>query len=225
MKLLLVDDEKSLVDALSVILTHANYQVDKAYDGEMTLDFLNVVKYDVIILDIMMPKVDGYTVLKTLRERQDKTPVIILSAKSDTDDKILGLDLGADDYLPKPFEAKELLARIRAVIRRNNLQVNNILTFGNTSLNLQTLELAVGDKKVILPNKQFQIMELFFMKPGHVLSSEYILDKITNFDNIRDVSLVWVFISNLRKRLVELGSDITIKSNRGAGYYIERKVL
>jgi len=222
MKILLVDDEKSLVEALSVILTHNNYQVEKAYNGQEALDYLETSKFDIVVLDILMPEVNGYQVVKEMRLREDKTPVIFLSAKAEIEDKIKGLDLGADDYLPKPFEAKELLARIRAIIRRNNLQADNVLSLGNTTLNVKKMELYTPKKKIILPSKEFQIMELFLLQPGNVFSSDYILSKITTFDNVRDVSLVWVFISNLRKKLVEIDADIAIKSNRGAGYYLEQ---
>lgn len=224
MKVLIADDEVQLVSALSAILTHNNITVDKAYNGEEALSLLDMWTYDCVILDIMMPKINGYEVLKTMRAKNDKTPVLFLSAKSEVDDRVMGLNMGADDYLPKPFSAQELLARIRSLVRRNHQQGNNDLKYGNLSLDLSTYEMKVGDKKEKLTNKQFQLMELFMMNPEKVFSSDELLNKITNYEETPDVGTIWVMLSTIRKKMASLESDVSIQLNRGLGYSLTKNV-
>lgn len=223
MKVLIADDEKELTNALSAILKHNNYSVDCVYNGEDALYYIENGTYDALILDVMMPKVDGYKVLETLRKAGNTTPIMMLTAKSDIDDKVKGLDLGADDYLPKPFEVKELLARLRVILRRNSSTTTNVLTLGNLSLDISTYEIFVGDSRVKLSNKEFQIIELLMLKPGNVISTERIMDKAWDYDTEAELNVVWVFISGLRKTLAQINANVEIRSNRGVGYTIEIK--
>ena len=221
MKLLLAEDERELSDALTAILKHNNYSVDAVYDGQEALDYLECEEYDGVILDIMMPKVDGITVLKKIRKQGNQVPVLILTAKSDIDDKVLGLDSGADDYLSKPFAAKELLARIRSVTRRKTEAVSSVLTFGNVSLDCTTFELYTEKGKVRLQNKEFQMFELLIANPKQLISTSRFFDKIWGYDSEAELNVVWVYISYLRKKLSSLGADIQIKATRNQGYSLE----
>ena len=221
MRLLLAEDEKELSDALVAILKHNNYSVDAVYNGEDALAYLDSDNYDGAILDIMMPKMDGLTVLKTIREQGNDVPVLILTAKTEVDDRVLGLDSGADDYLSKPFAAKELLARIRSVTRRRTEAVSSVLKVGNISLDCTTFELKSQADTIRLPNKEFQIMELLAANPGQVISTERLMEKIWGYDSEADVGVVWGYISYLRKRLTALGAHVKIKAARGQGYYLE----
>ena len=221
MRLLLAEDEKELSDALVVILKHNNYSVDAVYNGEDALSYLEADNYDGAILDIMMPKMDGITVLKNIRKQGNGVPVLILTARSEVDDRVLGLDSGADDYLSKPFAAKELLARIRSVTRRRTEAVSSVLNVGNLSLDCTTFELKSPTDVIRLPNKEFQIMELLAANPGQVISTERFMEKIWGYDSEADVGVVWVYISYLRKRLTGLKANVKIKAARGQGYYLE----
>lgn len=223
MRILLAEDEKALSSALSTILKHNNYSVDAVYDGQATLDYLESEIYDLLILDVMMPKKDGIAVLKELRKRNNQIPVIILTAKTESENKILGLDCGADDYITKPFVANELLARIRAVTRRKSGIADNVLTFGNTELNLATYELSVGEKRMKLGYKEFQMFEMLIKNPKNVISAERFMEKIWGYDSEAEMSVVWVYISFLRKKLTEITANIQIKTNRNAGYSLEIK--
>ncbi len=223
MRLLLCEDEKELSNALVAILKHNHYAVDAAYDGEEALEFLYCDNYDAVILDIMMPKVDGLTVLKTLREKGNQVPVLMLTAKTQTDDKVLGLDMGANDYLTKPFETKELLARIRAMTRGQSDATTSILTAGNVSLNRATFELKTPKGVFRLANKEFQMMELFMMNEKHVISTERFMEKIWGYDSDAEINVVWVYISYLRKKLLALDATVQIKVLRGTGYSLEDK--
>ena len=221
MRLLLAEDEKELSDALVAILKHNNYSVDAVYNGEDALHYLEADNYDGAILDIMMPKMDGITVLQNIRAKGNDVPILILTAKSEVDDRVLGLDSGADDYLSKPFAAKELLARIRSVTRRRTEAVSSVLNVGNLSLDCTTFELKSSTDTIRLPNKEFQIMELLAANPGQVISTERFMEKIWGYDSEADVCVVWVYISYLRKRLTVLGANVKIKAARGQGYYLE----
>ena len=221
MRLLLAEDEKELSDALVVILKHNNYSVDAVYNGEDALSYLEADNYDGAILDIMMPKMDGITVLKNIRKQGNDVPVLILTARSEVDDRVLGLDSGADDYLSKPFAAKELLARIRSVTRRRTEAVSSVLNVGNLSLDCTTFELKSPTDVIRLPNKEFQIMELLAANPGQVISTERFMEKIWGYDSESDVGVVWVYISYLRKRLTALEANVKIRAARGQGYYLE----
>ncbi len=222
MRLLLVDNEKSFVQALKEILVSNRYTVECAYDGEEALAFLENEKFDCLLLDIMMPHVDGYTVLETIRKKGDKTPVIFLSAKSDVDDKVKGFDLGGDDYLSKPFASKELLVRLKAILRRKDgLSVSN-LSYEGLILDTSAFTLNYEDNKVALSSKEYQLMEIFLRRPEHIHSSETLMKEAWSIDSYSDVSSLWVFISNLRKKLREIHSPFTIKSERGLGYRLEK---
>lgn len=218
MRLLLAEDEKSLSRALTRILESSHYSVDAAYNGEEALDFLDVSSYDAVILDLMMPKVDGLTVLRTLRERNDLTPVLILTARSEVDDKVLGLDSGANDYLTKPFEPKELLARIRAITRVQTKNPSSVLQLGNVTLDRTNYELACGENSIRLANKEFQLMELLMSNPGQVLSTEQIFERIWGLDSDAETSIIWVYISYLRRKFKTLGVNVLIKATRNVGY-------
>ena len=221
MRLLLAEDEKSLSHALVKILEHGNYSVDAVYDGQEALDYLEVGNYDGVILDIMMPKVDGLTVLKRLRERGNLVPVLLLTAKSEIEDKVTGLDLGANDYLTKPFAPAELLARIRAMTRTRLAQADSDLHFGNITLNTSTYELIGPGGNFKLTNKEFQMMEMMLANPSQRIPSELFLEKIWGYDSDTELQVVWVYISYLRKKLTALHANIAIRAARNAGYYLE----
>lgn len=221
MRLLLAEDEKDLSKALCAVLKHNNYSVDPVFNGQDALDYGLCENYDAIILDIMMPKKNGLEVLSELRKQGIDTPVIILTAKSETEDKILGLDTGADDYLTKPFSMGELLARIRALTRRKSEFSPNLLTAGNLSLNRETFEMSVGENSIRLGNKEFQMIELLMNSPGRLISTEQFMEKIWGYETEAEINVVWVYISYLRKKLTTLGANVEIKAVRGVGYTLE----
>jgi len=223
MRLLLAEDEKELSKALCAVLKHNNYSVDPVYNGQDALDYGLCENYDGIILDIMMPKMDGLTVLKKLREQGVSTPVIILTAKAEIEDRIAGLDTGADDYLTKPFAMGELLARIRALTRRKSEFSPNLLSFSNLSLNRESFELSVGDNSLRLGNKEFQMMEMLLSNPGRLISTEQFMERIWGYETEAEINVVWVYISYLRKKLTTLGAKLEIKAVRGLGYTLEEK--
>ena len=224
MRILLAEDEVSLSKALKVILERNNYSVDQVYDGEEALSFLSAANYDCLILDLMMPKVDGITVLKTMRKEGNMLPVIILTAKSEVDDKVLGLDSGANDYLTKPFNSRELLARIRAITRsKENKEGDSILKMGNTILMRDTFILKTDSGETRLQSKEFQILELLMQNKNKLISTERLMEKIWGFDSEAEINVVWVYISNLRKKLVSLDSNVEIKATRNAGYTLEER--
>jgi len=220
MRLLLAEDEEELSNALAAILKHSKYTVDTVYDGEEALDYALSYEYDGIILDIMMPKMEGTEVLAKIRAEGVTTPVLFLTAKSETDDKIRGLDLGADDYLTKPFDMGELLARIRAMTRRKSEFTQANLTCGNLTLDRSSFELMTPDHEGIrLSGREFQMMEMLMTTPGRVVSVDNFMDHIWA-DGEADINVVWVYISNLRKKLTSLGANVSIKASRGIGYSI-----
>ncbi|MEB3073242.1 response regulator transcription factor [Parvimonas sp. C2] len=221
MRILICEDEIDLADGLCAILKGNKYSVDVVYDGEEALTYLEAENYDAVVLDIMMPKVDGITVLKTIRENGNSIPVIMLTAKSELEDKVVGLDCGADDYLTKPFEVKELLARLRAITRRKENVTDNVLTFGNITLNRTTFELSSEMGNYKLTNKEFQMLEMLMSTPSNIISADTFMDKIWGYDTDSDISVVWVYISYLRKKLVKLEADVEIKVTRNVGYSLE----
>ena len=222
MRLLLAEDEKELTKALEIIFKHNNYSIDIAYNGKEACDFADTNKYDVIILDIMMPVMDGITALKTLRSKGVKTPIIMLTAKSQLEDKVLGLDAGADDYLAKPFSTQELLARIRALSRRNEATtVTNNIVLGNTTIDLVNYDVSTAQGKTNLTSKEFQLLVEFVKNPSRIYPVSDLLDKIWGFDGDVYDDIVWVNISYLRKKLKDISSNIEIKSKRNMGYYVE----
>lgn len=221
MRLLLAEDEKDLSKALCAVLKHNNYSVDPVYDGQDALDYGLCENYDGIILDIMMPKKNGLEVLAELRKSGVDTPVLILTAKAETEDKIVGLDAGADDYLTKPFAMGELLARIRALTRRKAEFSPNLLSFGNLSLNRESFELSVGDNSIRLGNKEYQMIEMLLTNPGRLISTEQFMERIWGYETEAEINVVWVYISYLRKKLTTLGANLEIKAVRGVGYTLE----
>ena len=221
MRLLLAEDEKSLSKALTVILEKNNYAVDAAYDGVEALDYLATGQYDGMILDVMMPRMDGIAVLKTIRARGNNLPVLMLTAKAEIDDRVMGLDCGANDYLTKPFDTKELLARIRAMTRAQSGGSNAVLTMGNISLDRTTFELSSPTGSFRLANKEFQVMELLMCHPRQLISTEMMMEKIWGLDSDAEINVVWAYISYLRKKLTALGANIKIKASRNAGYSLE----
>ena len=222
MRILLAEDEKSLARAILKIFEKNNYSADAVHNGEDALSYLESGSYDVAVLDIMMPKMDGITVLKTIRSKGNMIPVLILTAKAEIDDKVLGLDSGANYYLTKPFDTKELLATIRAITRSRNCADNKI-SVGNITLDRATFELSSDKGSFRLANKEFQMMELFMSNPHHLISVERFMEKIWGFDSEAEINVVWVYISYLRKKLVALGADVEMKASRNAGYSLEKK--
>jgi DNA-binding response OmpR family regulator len=218
MKILLVDDERQLVDALSVILKQNKYSIDCAFNGEDGLDLALAGVYDLIILDIMMPKIDGLEVLKEIRRNKIDVPVLMLSAKSEISDKIEGLNLGADDYITKPFSSDELLARVKALLRRKEKFTGDILTYFDITLNRDTFELCSGEKKIALGKKEFQILEMLILNGGKSIEKEKFIEKIWGFDNEAEYNTIEVYVSFLRKKFNAVGAKAEIKSIRGIGY-------
>lgn len=219
MKILIIEDEVSLAEALVQILNKNKYDAEATYDGESGLDNALTGIYDLIILDIMLPKLNGLEVLKKLRTSKVQTPVILLTAKDDVSDKVKGLDYGADDYLTKPFVTDELLARTRALSRRRGeLICDNNLSFHDLTLNLATYELTASTKSIRLGLKEFRILELFIMRGSHIISKEELLEKIWGYDSEAEYNHVEVYISFLRKKLAHIGSHVTIQTIRGVGY-------
>ena len=221
MRLLLAEDEKSLARAVSAILEKNNFSVDVVHDGADALDWLRAGNYDGAVLDIMMPKMDGITVLKTIRAEGNMLPVLLLTAKSEIDDKVEGLDSGANDYLTKPFAAKELLARIRAMTRTATAQPSSTLQFGNLTLDRATFELKSPSGSFRLANKEFQMLETLMANPKTLVSTERFMEKIWGYDAEAEINVVWVYISYLRKKLAALNANVQIKATRNAGYSLE----
>ena len=222
MKLLLVEDSIQLNKALTTVLKRNSYIVDSAFDGEEALLYIDQYKYDIIILDIMLPKINGLDVLRRVRTNKIDTPIIMLTAKSTTEDKIHGLDLGADDYLPKPFVVEELLARIRALLRRQpTYEEESKLEFGDIVLDSNNCCLVNNEKKVTLMNKELQIITLLMKANGNVVSQDTISKNVWDIESYSTSENVWVFISYLRKKLDSINSKVKIKSIRYQGYYLE----
>ena len=222
MKLLLVEDEKQLSEALSQILINNKYNVDAVYDGENGLEYALTDIYDVIILDIMLPKLNGLEILRILRKENISTPILLLTAKDSIDDKVTGLDLGADDYLPKPFDPKELLARLRAISRRKGEVINdNVLSYGDVNLNLSNYDLSCKNSVVTLTQKEFEILNYFMQRPKNIVSKDDLITKLWGFDSDVEYNNIEVYISFLRKKLSFINSSVKITTIRRAGYKLE----
>ena len=221
MKILIAEDDDSLRRVLISILQKNNYSVDAVDNGGDALDYLCSGFYDAAVLDIMMPVMDGVSVLDCARNKHNTTPVLLLTAKSEIDDKILGLDAGANDYLTKPFDMRELLARLRVLTRKSDIQQGNILSYGNVSLNTQSFELSAPGGSYKLANKEYQTMLLFMQSPEKVISSSRILENIWNPDSRAEENTVWTYISYLRRKLEAIDADVHICTMRGAGYILE----
>ncbi len=220
MRILIAEDESSLSRALVKIFERNNYSADAVFNGEEALEYLESGNYDVIILDIMMPKMDGITALKKIRERKNQIPVLMLTAKAEIDDKVLGLDSGANYYLTKPFDTNELLAAVRAITRKVS-EIDSKLRMGNITLDRLSFELASPMGSFRLANKEFQMMQMLISAPHHIISAEQFMEKIWGFDSEAEIGVVWAYVSYLRKKLVALKADITIKSSRNIGYSLE----
>ena len=218
MRLLLAEDEKDMSNAVCAVLKHSNYSVDAVYNGNDAYIYAEGGDYDGIILDIMMPGMDGITVLKKLREKGVQTPVLLLTAKSQVEDRITGLDSGADDYLTKPFAMGELLARVRAMTRRKAEFAPNTLTAGNITLDRERFILSGPEGQQSLGNKEFQVLEMLMLNRNILISTERLMEKIWGYDSDSDISVVWVYISYVRKKLAAVGADVSIKASRGVGY-------
>lgn len=221
MRLLLAEDERSLSRAVTVLLRKNHYEVDPVYDGVEALDYLSTGNYDGAILDIMMPAADGMEVLRRLRAGGSRLPVLLLTAKGEVEDKVLGLDSGANDYITKPFAAQELLARIRAMTRDHTAQATSRLQVGNVTLDRATFQLSTPTGSLQLANKEFQMLEMLLSNPRQVLSKERFLEKIWGYDSEADSSVVWVYISYLRKKLAALHANVRIQARRNVGYCLE----
>ena len=223
MRLLLAEDEKELSRALVAVLTKNNYTVDAVYNGEDAFDYAKETDYDGIILDVMMPVMDGIEALKKMRKAGISTPVIMLTAKAEVNDRIAGLDAGADDYLPKPFAMGELLARLRSITRRKGEVVSEKLEFGDIYLDLAAAELGNGKESYRLTHKEFQVMEMLLKNSGNLISTERMLDQVWGYDSDVEINVVWVAISSLRKKLTGMKSKVEIQAVRGIGYTLKQK--
>lgn len=221
MKILIVEDEVRLCEALAEILKKNKYIVDAVHDGESGLDYGMSDVYDAIILDIMLPKMDGVEVLRQLRLNHINTPVIMLTARYMTNDKVDGLDAGADDYLTKPFETEELLARLRALTRRKGEVQTENLSIGDLALNTHTSELLCGDKNISLSLKEYQMMEILIRNADRIITKELLIEKVWGFDSEAVHNNVEVYVSFLRKKMKHLGSQVEIHTARGIGYRIK----
>lgn len=222
MKILIVEDDQLLANSLKELLEGQNYQVDTVYDGEMGAEYALLGIYDLLIMDVMMPKLDGYQVASQVRARHCGTPILMLTAKSQLDDRIQGLDAGAHYYLTKPFDSRELLACIHALLRRQGAQVDE-LTFGNTALDLSTSMLVCGDKQIRLSAKEFDIMRYLFQSGEKNLAKETILARVWGYDSDAVENHVEVYVGFLRKKLRSIGSNVQIQAVRRLGYHLEVK--
>lgn len=222
MRILLVEDDKEISNAVSKAIKMSGYECDQAFDGQEALDAIEYVKYDVVVMDVMMPKMDGVTAVKHIRRSNNHVPIIMLTALSELDDKITGLDAGADDYLTKPFMVKELLARIRALTRRGETIIDNS-KIGNVTLDSQSFEIKTETKNARLTNKEYKLMELLIRNKNQILSTERIMEEIWDLESDAEINVVWVFISSLRKKLESIDADHIIKAVRGLGYRLEEK--
>lgn len=221
MRLLIAEDELNLAEALTVFFEKNHFSVDAVHNGFDAYEYAASGGYDGVILDVMMPKMNGIQVLERLRAEGCRTPIMMLTAKGQKDDRITGFNAGADDYLPKPFDPDELLSRVRAMLRRSEAYQPSVLAWGDVTLDPGTGLLACGGQSVRLGGREFQVMELFLRNPRQVFSAERIMERIWGWDDEAEINVVWVNISNLRKKLKAIGSRVTLKVNRGLGYALE----
>lgn len=221
MRLLIAEDERDLAEALGVFFEKNHFSVDVVHDGRTACEYAESSAYDAIILDVMMPYMDGFTALRRMRERGDRTPIMMLTARGETRDRIEGFDSGADDYLPKPFDPDELLSRVRAMLRRSEAYRPSVVSFSDVTLDPSSGELSCGGQKIRLSGREFQLMELLLRSPGMLFSAERLMEKIWGWDSEAEINVVWVNISNLRKKLKSIGSHVRISASRGLGYLLE----
>lgn len=221
MKILIAEDEISTAKALKVILEKSKFSVDIVHNGNDAWNYIQAGPYEVIVLDIMMPGMNGLEVLAKLRANDIKTPVLMLTAKGELEDRVAGLEAGADDYLPKPFASAELIARVKALSRRSEIYSDSVKQAGNLILDSNKYEMRVGSDSVSLTNKEYQLMELFILHPGFVFSTEHLMEKIWGLDSESYIDVVWTHIGFVRKKLKSLNANVEIKTIRGAGYSLE----
>ncbi|MDR3855260.1 MAG: response regulator transcription factor [Oscillospiraceae bacterium] len=224
MRLLIAEDEVDLAEALTVFFEKNHLSVDAVHNGFDAYEYASSGAYDAVILDVMMPKMDGIQVLEKLRQEGVKTPIMMLTAKGQKSDRITGFNAGADDYLPKPFDPDELLSRVRAILRRSEAYQPTVLAYGDLTLDPDSGNLSCGSESIRLSGREFQIMELFMRSPRQVFSAERIMERVWGWDNEAEINVVWVNISNLRKKLKSIGSHVTLQANRGLGYALEESV-
>ena len=221
MRILIAEDEVSTAKAIKLLLEKAKYSVDIVHNGIDAWDYIQACSYEVIVLDIMMPGMSGLKVLSLIRQNRIPTPVLLLTAKAEVEDRVAGLNAGADDYLPKPFATQELIARIKALARRSESYADSLKKVGNLELDGNRYEMRVGDERVSLTNKEYQLMELFMQHPGYVFSTEHLMDKIWGYETESDINVVWTHIGFVRRKMRGLNADVEIKTIRGAGYALE----
>ena len=221
MRLLIAEDD--LAEVLCAFFEKNRFSVDTVNDGFSAYEYASSGEYDAIVLDVMMPKMNGVDVLRRLREEGIKTPVMMLTAKAQKDDRITGFNAGADDYLPKPFEPDELICRVRAMLRRGGGYMPDVLSFGSVSLDTSSGMMTGSGGSVRLSGREFQLMEMFMRSPGVVFSADRIMEKIWGWDSDAEINVVWVHISNLRKKLRSIGSDVSVHASRGLGYMLEKQ--
>ena len=224
MRLLIAEDELDLAEALTAFFEKNHFTVDAVHNGFDAYEYAVTGEYDAVILDVMMPKMNGIQVLERLRSEGVKTPIMMLTARGQKEDRITGFNAGADDYLPKPFDPDELLSRVRAMLRRSEAYRPSVLVCGDLTLDPNSGELRCGTQSVRLSGREFQVMELFLRSPRQVFSAERIMEKVWGWDNEAEINVVWVNISNLRKKLKAIGSTVTLRANRGLGYLLEEDV-
>lgn len=223
MKILFAEDDRDLSTAVKTLLERNGYLVDAVYDGAEALEYAEAESYDGMVLDWMMPEKDGVEALREMRARGIMTPCLLLTARDAIEDRVTGLDAGADDYLPKPFNGRELLARVRAMLRRRENYVPDVIAWEDLQLDKSSCELRCGDQSVRLTGKMYQMTELFMENPKHLFSAQQLMDRIWGWDSDAEINVVWVNISQLRKKLSELGSETEIRVYRGTGYSLEKK--
>ena len=224
MHLLIAEDELDLAEALTVFFEKNHFTVDAVHNGFDAYEYAATGAYDAVILDVMMPKMDGIQVLERLRSEGRSTPIMMLTAKGQKNDRITGFNAGADDYLPKPFDPDEWLSRVRAMLRRGTAYQPSVLSYGDVTLDPATGLLERGGQSLRLSGREFQVMELFLRNPRQVFSAERIMERVWGWDNAAEINVVWVNISNLRKKLKSIGSRLSLKANRGLGYVLEDEV-
>ncbi len=224
MRILVADDEPEMTMVLEALLQREHYSVDVVDNGQDALDYGLAENYDCLILDIMMPKLDGIQVLRALRAENISTPVLLLTAKSQVEDRVAGLDSGADDYLPKPFDNREFIARVRALTRRGGEYTPSVLTAGNVTLDCSTFELKCGPSCIRLGNKEFQMLELLMRQKGRLISTEQFMEHIWGYDSDAEINVVWAYVSYLRRKLEAVGASVRIAARRGQGYLLEETI-
>lgn len=223
MRLLIAEDEVDLAEALTAFFEKNHFSVDAVHNGADAYEYAVSGGYDVVILDVMMPRMNGIQVLERLRAEGVKTPIMMLTAKGQKNDRITGFNAGADDYLPKPFDPDELLSRVRAILRRSETYQPTVLTYGDVTLDPATGLLSCGEQSLRLGGRELQVMELLIRSPRQVFSAERIMERVWGWDNEAEINVVWVNISNLRKKLRAIGSHVTLRANRGLGYVLEEE--